>query len=595
MRDGAFFAVQPQPSLAESLAWLGQFRAALERVFLEAGDNLGQALANLGALGGQFRQLETTLGPEAEAALVGLIDEITAHLADLQDDCGAFTSVSEKLRKSVAAIAQQVRELDNVVRTIANISINARIQGNSLVPPRPQVVAFIERLAAMSQESETILAEINDAMASVGLDMGAMEDGQRDLVRELTQTVFPAIEGFTRMSQAMHSSQGDIQQASAELAGQAEKIEAQVGQLIVALQIGDSTRQRLERAEDTLSLAMAQEDAGVKPLAHLALALEQGALGAAEGQLGQALDALRTLDQYARSVLSGPATTAITGNAFLAQTAPQSARQRLAKSLQVNDQRFGALKTRAGAVQEWLGVILRHEATLRRIAQEIRLSGVNAVIICAKLGEDGRALRELAHWLRDLTDASDAIIAHLQGILAQARDSLHQLTDERIGRLEQLLQMFSQASENLDHLLQGAAADVGQTAKEFARSAVVLPQQLSNATDLLDMLQAKIAQRRPAQEQLEQGLALMPQPLPETLGAAPLGPILQRLYALYTMQAERHIHSQIIDGYSQAILDAPGSAPQPAPQPAAQSTPRPAPVQPPEQAGGDEDLEDIFF
>ena len=148
----------------------------------------------------------------------------------------------------------------------------------------------------------------------------------------------------------------------------------------------------------------------------------------------------------------------------------------------------------------------------------------------------------------------------------------------------------AQASENLDHLLQGAAADVGQTAKEFARSAVVLPQQLSNATDLLDMLLAKIAQRRPAQEQLEQGFALMPQPLPETLGAAPLGPILQRLYAFYTMQAERHIHSQIIDGYSQAILDAPGSAP----QPAAQSTPQPAPVQPPEQAGSDEDLEDIF-
>ena len=135
--------------------------------------------------------------------------------------------------------------------------------------------------------------------------------------------------------------------------------------------------------------------------------------------------------------------------------------------------------------------------------------------------------------------------------------------------------------------MQGAAADVGQTAKEFALSAVVLPQQLSNATDLLDMLQAKIAQRRPAQEQLEQGLGLMPQPLPETLGAAPFSPILQRLYALYTMQAERHIHSQIIDGYSQAIFDAPGSAPQPAPQP--------APVQPPEQAGGDEDLEDIFF
>ena len=31
------------------------------------------------------------------------------------------------------------------------------------------------------------------------------------------------------------------------------------------------------------------------------------------------------------------------------------------------------------------------------------------------------------------------------------------------------------------------------------------------------------------------------------------------------------------------------------PQPTAQPAPQPAPVQPPEQAGGDEDLEDIFF
>jgi methyl-accepting chemotaxis protein len=209
------------------------------------------------------------------------------------------------------------------------------------------------------------------------------------------------------------------------------------------------------------------------------------------------------------------------------------------------------------------------------------------VIICAKLGEDGRALRELAHWLRDLTDASDAIIAHLQGILAQARDSLHQLTEARIGRLEQLLQIFAQASENLDQLLQGAAADVGKTAKEFAHSAVVLPQHLSNATDLLDGLQAQIAQRRPAQAQLEQGLALMPQPLPETLGAAPLGPVLQQLYALYTMQAERKIHSQVIDGYTQPVPDAP--------QPTRPVVPQAVPAPPPEPTGENDDLEDIFF
>ena len=62
-------------------------------------------------------------------------------------------------------------------------------------------------------------------------------------------------------------------------------------------------------------------------------------------------------------------------------------RQSAAETARIHRRTLEALKSKAGTVRERLAAILQHESSLRRIAHEIRLSGVNAVIICAKLGK----------------------------------------------------------------------------------------------------------------------------------------------------------------------------------------------------------------
>jgi methyl-accepting chemotaxis protein len=266
-------AVSVPQTVAKSLAVL---RQEIEQVFWESGDNLEKAVSNLNDLNGQFRKLDTALGHDAETALLEMIGVINDHFSKLQTDCATFNALSATLRKSISVIGAQVRELDSVVRTIANISVNARIQGNSLMPPRPQVSAFIERLAAMSSESEGILREINDAMASVVFDVAAMEEEQRELLRELTTTVFPAIAGFTGLARQMRAGQTGIKEATVTLAKQADGIRRDVSMLIVALQIGDSTRQRIERIEDTLQRSSALDGAARRVLYALAAALDDG-------------------------------------------------------------------------------------------------------------------------------------------------------------------------------------------------------------------------------------------------------------------------------------------------------------------------------
>ena len=404
-------AVSVPQTVAKSLAVL---RQEIEQVFWESGDNLEKAVSNLNDLNGQFRKLDTALGHDAETALLEMIGVINDHLSKLQTDCATFNALSATLRKSISVIGAQVRELDSVVRTIANISVNARIQGNSLMPPRPQVSAFIERLAAMSSESEGILREINDAMASV--------------------------------------------------------------------------------------------------LYALAAALDDGSSQSASEQVSAALESLATLRDRANSVLKGPSNMAIMQSNMSGAGNGAGERDHLLKSLTVNDRHFEALKLKAGTVRERLAAILQHESSLRRIAHEIRLSGVNAIIICAKLGEDGRALRELAHWLRELTDESDEIIPRLQTVLGECRDTLHTLTEEQVAGLETLLARFSQDAERLDRMIHGSAAVVDKTVKDYSLTAANLPKQIGRAHSLLTHFLVKLAETRSTTQTLRFSAEALPMP-----------------------------------------------------------------------------------
>lgn len=568
-------------SVAKSLAAL---RQEIEQVFWESGDNLEKAVSNLNDLNSQFRKLDTALGHDAETALLEMIETINGHLSKLKADCETFNALSSTLRKSISVIGAQVRELDSVVRTIANISVNARIQGNSLMPPRPQVSAFIERLAAMSSESEGILREINDAMASVIFDVSAMEDEQRELLRELTTTVFPAIAGFTSLARQMRAGQTGIKEATVTLAQQADGIRRDVSMLIVALQIGDSTRQRIERVEDTLRRSTSFEGAGQRVLYELALALDDSSSQTALEQVSAALETLTTLRDRADRVLKGPSNTAIMQSNISGAANGAGERDHLLKSLSVNDRHFEALKSKAGTVRERLAAILQHEGSLRRIAHEIRLSGVNAVIICAKLGEDGRALRELAHWLRELTDESDEIIPRLQTALGECRDTLRQLTEEQVAGLETLLGRFAQDAERLDRMIRGSAAVVDKTVKDYSVTSANLPKQIGRAHALLTHFLVKLAETRATAQSLRFSAEMLPMPSGALQSDPALWNTLEALFTLYTMESERQIHAHALGRFASSDEAQEEIA---APVPPPQSEP-PAP-------SGAGDLDDIFF
>lgn len=522
-----------------------RLRSEIEATFVATSSSLETALDRLGHLSTVFAELRDGLDAETEVQLSALIDAVNGHLSTLQVNCGNFTSASSELHKSIRLISSEVHELDSVVRTIANISINARIQGNSLVPARPQVTAFIDRLAAMSEESENILSEINDSMAEIAYDVRAMDYEQRLMMGELRQNVMPSIVAFSAMSVSIRDGQAGMITAAQDMDEQANQIASEVGRIIVALQTGDSARQRIERIEETLALADTVDGRDASRLSDLAVELSERMKVRTQEDIQTAIASLKAVHARGERAIQAASRTTLGGAGVSSQTGG-SEHQRLEQSLRGNGEHFAAMKDRAESVHNRLSAILKHEATLRGIAHQIRLSGINAVIICAKLGTEGRALRELAHWLRDLTDESDLIISRLQSILADTRKTIRILTEDRIGGLENCLTDFSNDGHALFNMIETANGLMVRTSSGFEAAASSLPTQIASATGELE----RFSERLDRLGSHLMGLKMFIEASADQGVGNPerMSEILSSLRAKYTMEGERVIHDTLFGG-----------------------------------------------
>lgn len=536
-----------------------------EESFLAAGSDLAAAVDVLRLLGGLFDRLRVTFGAENGDRMVALIAGTRGHLAEIQGGFDRFLVASDAVRLAVRGVRVEVGDLDRVVRTIANVSINARIQGNGLIPPRPQVSAFIERLAVMAAEAETILGDVREAMAGIGAEMAEMDAVTQDLREELGHRVLPALVRFGRMAQGVLDRQDAMATTNAGLAARMDEIKAEVSRLVIGLQSGDATRQRLERVRAILADAGSAQ-AGfsqVGVLLELVAALSQAAVEAAAEDIAGTITAAGAVQKSAEFAI-GQARACYVGRPG-AMAADGGEAEGFATSIASVRGKLDLMRQRAAGLRERLGAILRHETALRQIGHQVRLSGLNAVLICAKLGEEGRALRELAQWLRTLTDESDAIVMRLQSVLDKTAGQADRLGGESIGGFEAALHAFFDEAAELGAILAAIGQDRADAAQMFDNVGQSLPQRLGHATQALMRFQLLLREMAFFDAAVMARRASLPEtPAPDAgpYAGPDAGPdaaavdLLAELRKHYTMQSERDIHDRIV-GAPVAVMAAP--------------------------------------
>ncbi len=576
-RAKPFFAADPVQTL------LDRVLSRTESTFVTVGTRLETAVDAIRAMQGLFAQMQDQLSPEQGARLLELVSLTKAELAGIEEEFNSFLQSSIGLRQVVRAVRIEVEDMDRVVRTIANVSINARIQASRLIPPRLQVTAFLERLSDMVTEAEGSLYDVKSAMAGILNRLIAMDEATVTLQTALQQEVLPALARFAAQGQAVHDGQDALLRTSDVVALRMRGIFAEVSRLVVGLQSGDATRQRLERAREVAAISTSQgataaNQATEALLIKLADRLAQTALSDARREAVDAVAGIRAVLDGARDALA-TATDFYFGRAGerVAQINTDAASSgHLDARLELVRDNLGHLDAMASDVREQVERILMQGTRLRQISHQVRLSGLNAVLICAKLGEEGRSLRELAQWLRYLTDESDTITARLQTALDRTRAQLSLTGTDRIDQLRGSLAGFLDHAGALQAQLAGIDACLSGAVEVCRSTDQSLGHALGGARDAMSGYDASLQDVAAASLLMQVRLATLPPPELPLIAGSPEADLMAELRRRYTMQSERDLHDALI-GAETAQAETP------------------APSQSSALAATNDDLDDIFF
>jgi hypothetical protein len=545
---------QPLPAEATRLRQLGQAlaqpREQIESTFVTVGARLAEGAAMLNRVTKVFEALPAQLqSPELVEASTRLADvgreaqTISALFAAEQADLTRLVEV-------VSAAEHPIGELRRTVKMMGIVAINARVVAASVVGDSDDFDVFTTDIAKLSEGASTTIQQFTAAYRQLTAEVGQaarqrsqFENTHADTLSELAADMETALAELAR--QRAISADG-----SAETGRVSRQIVTRIASAVMALQVGDATRQRIEHVEAGLAaladlLASGSLDENDRQTAsNLAASLQVAQLSAAtaafENDVAEAGSALRDLAADARVILDQ--SRAIYGQddeAGASSLAALSHAVRHAASvLRDCEAERSKLESVATAVLSTVGTLLGHVEAVQEIEANMRLVSLNAAVKCAQLGPRGAALNVIARQLRELTGetvaAAEGAMAGLHEAAALAQSfgaAANENTASRVGQLEH------EASAALV-LLQGVDTALAEALAALNRDG-------PSVIGLLETAAETFASQTAISETMRDLEVQLLAECPSVAAAAPTGAVAEFLAthrARYTMDSERKIH-----------------------------------------------------
>lgn len=558
-------------------AMLAAPREQIESTFVNVGAGLSEGAAMLNRITRVFEALPAQLqSPElgdASTSLAGVARQaqsISAMFATEQEDLA-------RLVKVVAAADQPISELRRTVKMMGIVAINARVVAAGVVGKGDDFEVFTTDIAKLSESASSTIQQFTAAYRQLTEEVGQAARQRGQFENAHADTLSALATGMDVALGELASQRAISADGSAETGRVSRQIFSRVGSAVMALQVGDATRQRIEHVEaglaalgDLIETAALTEDSQMvcAAMGGLQLAQLSAAIDAFEQDVGEAGDALRDLATDAGTIMAR--SRAIYGEGASAELSPLAALSRAvhhaAIVLRDCEAERGKLERVATAVLATVGALLSHVEAVQEIEANMRLVSLNAAVKCAQLGPRGAALNVIARQLRELTGetvtAAEASMARLHEAATLAQSFGAAANGDTAGRVGQMEQQATAALV----LLQGVD-------KALAEALATLNRDGPGVIAILDNAAAAFSRQASDSEtirDLAMRLAALCLPAPPVIPEGPIADALAAHRARYTMDAERAIHEQMFG------VD-------------------PAAAVSPAEKGEETDLDDLFF
>ncbi len=522
---------------------LGTLGAVAEQRFLEIGRSLEQAVGVLDRLATTFGTLFAELG---SAELTQARDELrqaAARIGGLSDVQHRRVATLDMLAGAVGTMGGHVGRMHAVLREVDVLAMNARLAAVGMDEAGAGFLLFANEIHRSAMLARGKLDQLTRELAGAERHLRAARAGTRDFAQrhaEATQTIprdltagVASIEARGRAAAA----------AVAAVGTRSEKIGRQVGAAILALQLGDITRQRIEHAQQACILLRDGCDQAPALVCRLMAAQLLDTADVLDREADRVVGQLRATAEDARAVAGLADQTYGTANrqrgSFLGEVESDVRRaQALFEALHAA---HAEVHQRIATVSDAAQRLVGHIAAIRGMEADIRIMGLNTSLKCGRLGAVGRPLSVIAQALRDCggrtATLAAAVLAELQQLLATAAS----LTEA--GREDD-------AAAGVGQGMTKAVQRLNETGQRLSSALAGLADDSDAVGGLLAMAVERFTVRHEIGEVLRQAAADCTR-LAELAGGPDAGDsaaspahILSLIAAGYTMAREREVHAR---------------------------------------------------
>jgi len=437
--------------------------APLEADFSAAGRQLERAAGSLGGLGRCFEALEDQLrGPQLHGAIEQL-QQASGQVRGIDAVLRAERQALEHMGGQLGAIGAALGRLDGTVRAVGMLTVSAKVCASGLAETREDFSAFTSEIARLFDLSRRSLEGFQHAVLRLQEEVRgglARQDGfartQADALQGIPGWLADSVAAVDRRLQAGAEASAEVRLRSAAIA-------RRVAESVMALQIADTTRQRVEHVEHAVS-ALAGHNMPAAPVdaalvlaqvCHLQSALLQDA-ARDHAQQGERADAaLRGMAADARAICQLGAEAYGAGERRGSLLGPLEATVRQALAL-LREFRVAQAEvdTMSRGIASAVAQLVRHIATVRGLETDLRLMSLNMTLKSGRLHDAGRTLHTIARELRSCADQTTQIVAQiaddLTSVTALAQDRASRGRSAEEAALDQLDQLIGGAMERLE-------------------------------------------------------------------------------------------------------------------------------------------------
>jgi hypothetical protein len=543
---------------------------SIEDSFVGVGGRLESAIDILHRLGQTFSNVRLDLASDDLITATTAMQEVAERISALAVDATNVPQALREITELTLAVGQRLQEMLKAVKAVDVLAVNAKIAAAGISTRSEEFMSFADEIAVALKVAGSNLADfrteldgVTGTLSSAAKSQASLRQYQTDAAATVPKSLLISVNTISDRNAEAGNTVAVIEQKTGEIA-------RQVGIAVSALQIGDTTRQRIEHVEFALDilrevLEEGRQGAHAKPrggldlgtpieetarhgLAHRMARLQVAQLidtaQELDGQSRRIQDVLTTLTRDAREMVALARRAYGTGNpaegTFLDELSSRvgEANALLSGLTDAQHDADGVVSSVMSATSS----LTHHMRSIQSLESDIRLMGLNTTLKCSRLGAEGRSLTVIAQELRGCSNITaseaEAIMELLTNVAAIGDRLTATENDRQIEEMRSIQELMHGSIERLDSV--GRALTTALTTLSDDAEAVVA---------LLDEALATINAHHMLSENLtECGMQLQPiadLPAAANNNAAEILPELhQALSKSYTMARERDVHAR---------------------------------------------------